>query len=209
MMTPRFPIEDFDRWAKDYDREAVVGRTFPFTGYTQLLRMILRLVNPNSGTAILDLGIGTANLARLFAHKGCEVWGVDFSPAMLAIAGDKLQGARLAQVDIREELPADFQRRFNHIVSAYTFHHFPLDEKVALVKRFTSMHLVPGGRLCIGDIVFTDAAEEERMRTRLGAGWEQEYYWLADESLAAFKAAGMQVVYTRVSSCAGVFLLQN
>ena len=42
-----------------------------------------------------------------------------------------------------------------------------------------------------------------------GDEWEEEYYWLADESTAAFAEIGLRVEYIQVSSCAGIFTLQN
>ena len=133
-------------------------------------------------------------------------FGVSISHVeMLALAEVKLPGAQLACLDLRSEWPKAFQRRYDCIVSAYTFHHFPLEEKVTLVSRLLEKYLHPGGNLVIGDIAFQDAEAEDRLRCQLGEEWEQEYYWLANESLAAFADAGIPATYTQVSSCAGVF----
>jgi putative AdoMet-dependent methyltransferase len=207
MTTDQFSPSEFDDWAPGYGQVVFTDRGFPFDGYASVLRTIVQQVAPQPGDAVLDLGIGTGNLALLFAELGCQIWGVDFSTEMLKFAQHKLPAATLALGDLREELPADFPRRFQRIVSAYTFHHFPLDEKVLLVQHLLTNHLTPDSALVIGDVAFSDPAAEEKYRHELGSDWEQEYYWLADESLAAFAAAGISATYTQVSACAGVFML--
>jgi hypothetical protein len=41
----------------------------------------------------------------------------------------------------------------------------------------------------------------------VGSLWEQEHYWLADEALAALRAADINASYEQVSPCAGVYSL--
>lgn len=199
-----FPPEEFDAWAASYD-QSVLDDGFPFTGYARVLETILEKTRAAPREAVLDLGVGTGNLAARFDALGCQVWGLDFSKEMLALARGKLPQAVLSQADISGPWPADFQRRFHHIVSAYTFHHFPLREKIALCRRILKEHRLPGGSLVIADLAFDDAADQERMRRRLGQAWEEEYYWLASETGPAFAAAGLQTRFTRVSDCAAVF----
>jgi len=204
-MTNLFPPEDFDEWAAKYDSSTTVDSGFPFDGYSRLLQTIINLSGVNPGANVLDLGIGTGNLALLFAGKGCNIWGIDFSPQMIALAKVKLPGAELACLDLRADWPVLFQQRYTCIVSAYTFHHFVLEEKVRLVQRLIAEYLSPGGQLLIGDIAFRNAAEEAELRDQLGEDWEQEYYWLADETCGAFLSVGITMVFIKVSSCAGVF----
>lgn len=208
-MNDRFQPQEFDDWAASYDQSAGQDTGFPFDGYSRVLQTIVDLVAAQPGQAVLDLGIGTGNLALPLAQRGCSIWGLDFSAAMLALAQEKLPGATLGQVDLRRAWPPAFQRRFDCIVSGYTFHHFLLEEKVQLVQRLLRNSLAPGGRLAIGDIAFPDAAAEDALRRALGPEWDQEYYWLADESLAALTAAGISARFTQVSSCAGVFFFQG
>jgi hypothetical protein len=43
----------------------------------------------------------------------------------------------------------------------------------------------------------------------IGDQWEEEPYWLADESQAALSAAGFRCSYQQVSECAGVYRLEQ
>ncbi len=113
-----------------------------------------------------------------------------------------------AQADVRGPWPQEFERRYDAVVSGYTLHHFPLEEKVRLCRRYLAQYLKVGGRLVIGDLAFENAAAEDALRQAMGPEWEQEYFWLADESLAALRAAGLEAQYTQISSCAGVFTVQ-
>jgi putative AdoMet-dependent methyltransferase len=199
------PPSEFDDWAPGYDESTRSDSGFPFDGYSRVLQTIVDLCAPQAGESVLDLGAGTGNLAQMFAERGCRIWGVDFSEKMLALAREKLPGAALAQADVRGGWPEDFQRRYDCIVSGYTFHHFTLEEKVNIVQRLLQAHLAPGGSIVIGDLAFNDAADEDALRQKMGDEWEQEYFWLADEALAAFARAGVAARFVKLSSCAGVF----
>ncbi len=196
---------EFDDWAATYDQSVRDGR-FPFMGYADVLGRILRLATPFPGMTVLDLGSGTGNLALHFFRAGCQVWGCDFSEAMLARAREKMPTASLLNHDIRQPLPASLMGPFDRIVSAYTFHHFPLEEKVRLLKALQPT-LAAGGSMQIGDVAFADRNALEKVKGKNLEVWEDEPYWLADESLAAIQASGMSARYEQVSLCAGIFLL--
>ncbi len=202
-----FPASDFDEWAETYDQSLREPAAFPFDGYDQVLETILRRANPQAGQTVLDLGTGTGNLALLFAQKGCCLTCTDFSEAMLAKARQKLPGASFFLHDLRKELPAELTQPFDHIVSAYVFHHFELDQKIRICADLVCNHLTPGGSLLIGDLSFPSRAAQEIFRQGI-ADWEDEFYWLADESLAGLEKAGLTAAYLQLSPCAGVYALR-
>lgn len=204
-MSAEFPPEEFDSWADTYDQD-VDESGFPFEGYTQVLNRILEQSAAREGMTVLDLGAGTGNLAALFYRRGCRLWCLDFSGPMLERLRLKLPEAVVARADIQGEWPPEFQRRYDRIVSAYTFHHFPLEAKVDLVRRLLGERLNTGGRLVIGDLAFENEAEKEAVRKKLKDEWDDEYYWLADETLEAFARIGVKARFTRVPPFAGVFL---
>jgi putative AdoMet-dependent methyltransferase len=204
-MTDPVSSAEFDAWAPDYDQSIIENSGFPFHGYTAVLNTIAEVCTPQPGNSVLDMGIGTGNLSQLFDCRGCKIWGLDFSAEMLALAQLKLPKAMLAQADLRSSWSHDFQRRFDYVVSAYTFHHFMLKEKVRLIRQLLNRSLAPGGKLVIGDIAFANSAEEDLLRRSLGKQWEQEFYWLADKTYSAFNEAGIAVAFKKISPCAGVF----
>ncbi len=200
-----FSPEDFDPWAENYDRDVATQNQFPFAGYERVLETVVQLAAPSAGMTILDIGTGTGNLAARFGKRGCEVWCSDFSEAMLEKARGKLPGAHFVLHDLRRAWPAELDRRFDRIVSAYVFHHFKLPEKVELCRSLVTQRLTRGGKLVIADISFPDANAMEAFARSVDELWEQEPYWLAEESIAGLTDAGLKAEYVQISGCAGVY----
>jgi putative AdoMet-dependent methyltransferase len=202
-MTEPDRIALFDRWSETYDR-GVLDESGLHEGYDEVLETVVRAADVRPGMRVLDLGIGTGNLAQRFLALGCVVWGVDFSPAMLAKARSKLPEVALVQADLRGEWPSALSGPFDRIVSTYVLHEFGLERKVALLRHLVDHCLVPQGRIVIGDVAF----ESVQARTDAGADhWdEEEHYWAADETRAACAPVGLTLTYTQVSSCGGVYV---
>ena len=198
----------FDAWAGHYEWSVRSTSGFPFDGYEQVLDEIVRLAAVQSHMRVLDLGIGTGNLAKRFVSLGCTVCGTDFSPKMLAEARVNLPRVRLVEADLLGDWPVLLDRRFDRIVSAYVFHEFDLSTKISLLQRLADDHLTDGGRIIIGDISFPTAQAREEGHQRWLRIWdEQEDYWAADEAITACEKAGLHLRYTQVSSCGGTFVI--
>ena len=201
-------IQLFDNWAKNYDA-TITSRDgkFPHGGYDEVLDEVVRLTEAKPHMRILDLGIGTGNLAVRFAHKGCAVWGIDFSVEMLAKARAKLPQAKLVRANLLSNWPAELQQPFDRVVSAYVLHEFDLQTKVSLLQRIASRHLSASGGIVIADIAFPTIAARIEASQHWANEWDaDEYYWAADEAIAACEQAGLQATYKQVSSCGGVFI---
>ena len=199
----------FDRWAASYDADVIAsaaegaagGHGFPFAGYDRVLARVVELAAPAPGMAVLELGPGTGNLTAQLVARGAAVWALDFSAEKLARARVRVPAAHLAQAHLLAGYPPDFHRPFDAVVSTYTFHEFPLPDKLALLRRLFAEHLRPGGVVVIGDIGFPTAAARDAVRDAAGDGWDDEHYWIMDEAGPRLRAAGLAVEYEQLSSC--------
>ena len=200
----------FDEWAAHYDSCVRDGGDFPHGGYEQVLDEVLRLAAVRPNMAVLELGVGTGSLASRFVAAGCTVWGLDFSSEMLAKARTKVPDVKLVQASILGEWPTEIQRRFDRVVSAYVFHEYDLRTKVSLLQRLIKGYLANDGRIVIGDIAFSSVGERERAHKRWVRLWdEKEDYWAADEAIAACRDIGVDLQYSQISSCGGVFVVES
>jgi putative AdoMet-dependent methyltransferase len=201
----------FDNWAKSYD-DSVMGDNddFPFAGYERILQQVISLADAKPTMKILDLGIGTGNLAELFVKLGCNVWGLDFSAEMLMQTHEKLPQVNLLQADLLNDWSKELPSPFDRVVSTYVFHEFDLETKIKLLQKVQSRYLSKKGFILIADVAFPNS----NIRTAASQHWtstwdEDEYYWAADETITACKQIGLQCTYEQVSSCGGVFTFSS
>ena len=137
--------------------------------------------------ALLDIGTGTGRMLELFAPQASAALGVDQSPAMLALARDRLAGAAYKHVQLRQgdvyALPVEPDSQ--DVVIIHQVLHY-LDEP-ARALREAARALAPGGRMIVVDFA---PHEIESLRTdhahrRLG--------FARDEIGAALQDAGLEV----------------
>jgi ubiquinone/menaquinone biosynthesis C-methylase UbiE len=195
----------FDAWAARYDTAvAAGGGDFPFAGYDEVLATAVRTAGARPSLRVLELGIGTGNLAERFVAVGCQLWGLDFSTVMLAQARERLPHTHLAQADLLAAWPL-----FDRIVAAYVLHEFDLADKIRLLQRAARHFLGPGGFLVVADIAFPTTAVRAAAAERWARWWdEEEFYWAADEAIATGAEVGLSLAYQQVSRCAGVFTVR-
>ena len=83
-----------------YRRLAGIYDTFTEPFNAGLRQMALRMMPPQPGMRVLEIGCGTGTNIQKYRQAGCKVFGVDLSPAMLAEAQRKLgPEARLHRAD--------------------------------------------------------------------------------------------------------------
>lgn len=100
---------------------------------------------PPSGGALLDLGCGAGEpCARTFVDDDWQVTGVDFSPAMLALAARHVPEMARILADIRRVAFAP--QSFDAVTAIYSLFHIPWTEHPALLARVRDW-LRPGGRI--------------------------------------------------------------
>ena len=159
---------------------------------------------------VLDLGVGPGPLARKFLDQGCHVVGVDWSPEMLALAGDRCPGLETIEADIRGSEWLSGLGRFERIVSTYVFHELPLAEGAAHLRRLADRGLAAEGRIVLGDTFFSDAIARERARRRWTDLWDpDEFYWAGDEAVEALRVHELEGAFERVSACGGVLVVKR
>jgi SAM-dependent methyltransferase len=89
----------------------------------QAIGSLLGAVNAKPKLKALDLCCGQGNVSEALARSGCDVTGVDFSPAMLAFANTRVPNAVFIKADA-QELPFD-NEQFDIVVSNLGVCHVP------------------------------------------------------------------------------------
>jgi SAM-dependent methyltransferase len=97
----------------------------------QAIPHLLDAVGARPGLRALDLCCGQGNVCAALIGRGCEVVGVDFSPAMLAFARRRVPSATFIEADA-QDLPFD-DARFDIVVSNLGICHVP-DQPRALAQ---------------------------------------------------------------------------
>lgn len=199
----------FDQWAQAYDPASDGDDMFPFAGYEAVLSKIAERAAVVNGMQVLDLGIGTGNLAAKFSDIECDLWGLDFSEKMLQRAHERLPRLRLIQADLLQPFPPTLPGAFDRIVSAYVLHEFKDSIKVRLLQRLVEDYLTPDGFIVLGDIAFENADVRAKANNQWARVWdEDEHYWAAEEAIELLAQAGLHAEYQQVSICAGVFVVK-
>lgn len=136
---------------------------------------MLALLGKRQFDTVLDLGTGTGRMLEVLAPKARQLWGLDQSRDMLAIARANLDQRNIKQAQVRQadiyELP--FSDDTADLVSIHQVLHFLDDPQSALLE--ARRVLKPGGEMIIVDFA---PHELEELRTahahrRLGISAEQ------------------------------------
>ena len=107
-----------------YRRTARYYDTFVEPPNVVLRKIGLRMCPPWEGRKVLEVGCGTGTNLSLYENAGCDVFGIDLSPAMLEVASRKLsERADLRQADAAEMPYADDS--FDLVTSFLTLHEMP------------------------------------------------------------------------------------
>ncbi|MGH2460764.1 MAG: class I SAM-dependent methyltransferase [Chloroflexota bacterium] len=134
----------YDAFARFYDLD-LEGCEDDLTFWVQLAR--------RTGGPLLEIGCGTGRVALALAKAGFSVVGVDVSPAMLAVARDKVAAAGVARrVELvrADALDLKLDRRFPlAFVALNSFGHFSESDEPARALERIGEHLEPGGLLAL------------------------------------------------------------
>jgi tRNA (cmo5U34)-methyltransferase len=143
----------FDKLADHYD--TVIKKRIPQYGkFTEVIFSLLPYP-PDSHIEVLDLGIGTGNVAQQLLEKypNAKLVGVDVSPKMLQQASLKLALFKTRIKVVQGDLAALPQMgSFDLVYSILAIHHLSDEEKQTLFKKIFTQ-LKPGGIFILIDVV--------------------------------------------------------
>ena len=132
-------IAFFDRCAPSWDAEMIKS--------DEIINTILNHAEVREGQRVLDVACGTGVLFDYYLNRNvASVTGIDISPEMAKIAGEKYVGNPKVQVLCGDVEEAVFEEKFDCIVVYNAFPHFPNPKR--LIKRLATL-LKEGGRLTI------------------------------------------------------------
>jgi ubiquinone/menaquinone biosynthesis C-methylase UbiE len=185
-----------ERQVAGYDRWTAGEVGLYYTRYNDLLDLVVVRCKVHADDRVLDIGTGTGELACRFAHhRGCDVVGLDPSPAMIEAARRKGEGNCKGTVGFRVaeapflEIPYS-SHAFDAVASTLAFHHVHERHKLAAVREMARV-LKEGGRLAIGDPMFHDRADLEAALERWPDELEDEYFAYLDTLALMFHEAGL------------------
>jgi len=78
---------------------------------------------------------------------------------------------------------------------------FPIEEKIMQLLRYKHKHLVPGGSIIIGDLMFTSAEAMQVIANQYPDAWDDEYYWIMERDSPLMQQAGLAVQFRQISFC--------
>jgi len=170
-----------EQQASRYDRWTAQERGLYYARYHDLLDLVVVRCKVRAGDRVLDIGTGTGELALRFArNRGCDVVGLDPSPAMIDEALRKMKhqcsagvGFQVAEAPFLE-IPYP-NGAFDAVASTQAFHHVHERHKSAAVREMARV-LKEDGRLAIGDPMFRDRAGLEAALARWPDELEEEYF---------------------------------
>ena len=194
----------FDLWAEGYDVSVGLSdedNSYPFAGYKKVLGAIYSKVLQRGCGCVLDIGFGTGTLTRKLYDAGCEIYGQDFSPAMLRIARERMPDGHFFAGDFSLKLvPELMERKYDTIIATYSLHHLTDEKKIEFIKSLKSL-LSENGRIYVGDVAFESRRELEACKIEAGEEWDdEEIYFVLNEIRAEFPDCD----FTPFSYCAGV-----
>lgn len=160
--------------------------------------LILDLIGPPDGKAVLDVGCGDGILALELSRRGANVVGVDASEDMIAAARmfAKERGADV-RFDIARAEALPFETASFDVVIAVTVLCF-VEDAVAAVDEMVRV-LKPGGRLIVGELGrFSTWAALRRIK-----GWLGSPVWRA----ARFRSAAELKQFAREASLTDISVI--
>jgi ubiquinone/menaquinone biosynthesis C-methylase UbiE len=116
---------------------------------TGLRQIGLKMMPPEPGARVLDVGCGTGTHLDLYEQAGCEVHGIDLSPAMLDVARPKLGDHARLHLGDASQMPYP-DNSFDMVMATLALHEMTPDTRIAVVGEMRRV-LRDEGRLLVID----------------------------------------------------------
>lgn len=204
-----------DRW--NYDQQAAIHdlrvqsdwttADKPFSlyhNYDEALEQTVQWISPAHGEAGLDIGTGTGNLAGRLLNQGAVMTGSDQSREMLRTCRRKYPQMH---VKLGNFLALPFaDQSFDFVVSSFAFHHLgPDQQRLALEEIQRVLKATSTGRICLTDLMFTDATHRDTHRRHAVASGDAErqqamrerHFPLLDELCGSLNNLGYETRHMR------------
>lgn len=167
--------------------------------YDDLQEQVAKATTGIKAQTILDLGVGAGETAKrvLEIHPEARLIGVDSSPEMLRGAADALPKGRVTLVHHELSAPVP-DNTFDLVISALALHHLEGRDKAKLFLDI-ALHLRPGGRFVMGDVVIPDDPADALIENEAGYDFpstiEDQLKWMAEAGFSA------EVIWVCKRSC--------
>ena len=132
--------------------------------------------------SVIDLGCGTGENALELARRGLEVWGLDATPAALAMAEEKRAARGLAATFVNGDALdlSALNRSFDTVLDCGLYHVLE-DEERRAYRRAVDLVLRPGGRFLMLGIATNTSGRGPRgysvdeLRAAFGQGYDEVF----------------------------------
>ncbi len=158
-------VDFYRKWAEDYDQQMIDG--LGYVSPTKIAQLLSEFV-VDTEASIFDIGCGTGLTCVYLAEKGfSNLDGIDISPDMVRVAGERGIYRELLVGDVNQTLERD-SNSYDAVISSGTFTHGhvgpePLDEIFRILR--------PGGLLAC--TVHQDLWQSMGFKSRLNLLVEQ------------------------------------
>lgn len=194
---------NFNNWAKTYDKAVIEdrGELKIYKNYDLILKSVYNLVHDSKlkKPIILEIGVGTGNLASKFLNDNCDIIGIDQSREMLSVTKQKYPKLKVRLGEFLK-IPYD-NKYFDVIVSTYAFHHLNEMEKVIAIEEMLRV-LKDNGMIVIGDLMFRSKDDEKNILNELSKKQveeiKDEYYSYIDFLENEFEKYNRKLKYKRI-----------
>ena len=194
---------NFNSWAKSYDDDVKKdnGELKIYKNYELILQSIYDLVEDlnKKNSKILEIGVGTGNLASKFLNSNYDIVGIDQSREMLSVAKEKYPSLKVRLGEFLK-IPYD-NKSFDIIISTYAFHHLNEREKCIAIEEMIRV-LKDNGVIIIGDLMFESKDSEEKILKNLSQKQieiiKDEYYSYIDLLSYEFNKYNKKLEYNRI-----------